>query len=227
MSQDQIFAASEGDHWFERNRVTLSSADRLVHDPPLRLLEICSITPAYVLEVGASNGYRLNTLRERYGCRAVAVEPSEAAIKDGEQRYPSIQFLNGVASAIPIKENGQFDLVLVHFILHWVDRSTLLGSIAEIDRMVGDNGYLLIGDFYPATPERVAYHHLPDGDVWTYKQDYTEVFIASGLYSRVAVQTFDHTGSSVSASVVPENRIQVSLLRKSLREGYPARTLGY
>jgi SAM-dependent methyltransferase len=225
MSQDRIFATGEGDRWFERNNAALHNADRLANDPPLSLLELSGVSPSHVLEVGASNGYRLEALRLRYGCRAVAVEPSPAAIKDGQRRYPDVQFLCGLASAIPIEQSGQFDLVIVHFVLHWIDRSMLLRSVAELDRMVANDGCLLIGDFYPATPERVVYHHLPHGDVWTYKQDYTEVFVASGLYSRVAALTFDHTGHQCTTDVAPENRIQVVLLRKSLSQGYPARAL--
>ena len=225
MSQDQIFATGEGDRWFERNCTALSNAERLSDDPPLYLLELCGIVPSQVLEVGASNGYRLDTLRLRHGCRVVAVEPSLTAIEDGQRRYPAIQFLCGLASAIPIEQSGQFDLVIIHFVLHWVDRSMLLSSVAEIDRMVADGGHLLIGDFHPATPERVAYHHLPNDEIWTYKQDYAEVFIASGIYNRVAALSFDHAGHRVAADVAPENRIQVALLRKSLHQGYPIRTL--
>jgi hypothetical protein len=34
---------------------------------------------------------------------------------------------------------------------------------------------------YPSLPQRVRYHHLPDQDVWTYKQNYGEIFLSSNL----------------------------------------------
>ena len=42
----------------------------------------------------------------------------------------------------------------------------MLRSVAEIDRVLPDGGFLLIGDFYPSLPQRVRYHHLPDQDVF-------------------------------------------------------------
>lgn len=220
MTQDQVFSTGEGDRWFLRNRSALADADRLVDDPVIRLLEITALMPERVLEIGASNGYRLHALHARMNCEVTAVEPSQEAIDDGRRKYPAVTFFSGLASDIPIDENARFDLVIVNFVLHWVDRSTLLRSVAEIDRMVADGGYLLIGDFYPVRPERVAYHHLPGTDVATYKQSYADIFIASVLYEEVAALTFDHTNHQIRPDADGDNRIRVSLLRKSLHGKY-------
>ena len=168
-SQDQIFVAFEGDKWFERNRDALERFDP-ESDFPLRLVELYHLRPYSVLEVGAANGYRLAAISERYGARVVAVEPSVEAIVDGETRFPDVEFVRGGASAIPLQE--LFDLIIVNFVFHWIDRTNLLRSVAEIDRLLVGGGFLIIGDFYPSNLTKVRYHHLSEEEVYTYKQNY-------------------------------------------------------
>jgi SAM-dependent methyltransferase len=188
MTQDEIFAATEADRWFERNRAALTSLDP-AKDVPLRLLDLYRLRPQRVLEVGGANGYRVAQLLERGATSATVVEPSLAAITDGRARYPRVVFHQGVARMLPVE--GNFDLVIVHFVLHWIDRALLLQAIAEIDRVLAPDGHLVIGDFSPHGPRRAPYHHLPDRDVHTFKQDYAAIFTASGLYQTVASLSSD------------------------------------
>lgn len=224
ISQDDIFAGGEGDRWFLRNREGLTNEAAVSSDMVLRLLDVSGVRPSRVLEIGASNGYRLDRLRAAFDCEVTAVEPSSAAIEDGRRRYPSVVFRQGVASALPIEGDGTFDLVIVNFVFHWMDRSTLLRSVAEIDRMVAGGGFLVVGDFFPPYPMRVAYHHLPDREVWTYKQAYAEMFIASVIYREVAALTFDHGTHEIRSDSPPGDRARAILLRKSLDEGYAPAT---
>jgi SAM-dependent methyltransferase len=224
MTQDNIFLHSEGNRWFTRNKPALIDQQRLEHDPVLKVLELAGIKPASVLEIGASNGYRLDELQTRFNCPATAVEPSQEAITDGQARYPKITFRQGIASALPLTDDEQFDLVIINFVFHWVDRATLLRSVAETDRVLKDGGYLIIGDFYPAYPERVLYHHLPEEDVWTYKQNYGDIFLASHLYDLVAFLTFDHASHQVRPMIDPKDRTYVALLQKMLSGGYETRS---
>jgi SAM-dependent methyltransferase len=217
--QDRVFAEGEGDRWFRRNRVALAGESRLHDDLLLRLLEIAGIRPARVVEIGGSNGYRLHELHNRLGCEVTSVDPSDEAIEDGRRRHPAVRFLRGVAAEIPAAA-AAFDLVIVNFVFHWIDRSTLLRSVAEIDRVLADGGYLAIGDFYPPYPERVPYHHLPAADVATYKQSYGDVFVASGIYEEAAALVFDHATQQISPGAAPAERARVCLLRKSLQGRY-------
>lgn len=91
--------------------------------------------------------------------------------------------------------------------------------------MVRDMGYLVIGDFHLPYPQRIAYHHLPEGNVWTYKQEYEAVFLASQTYIPVASFDFDHSNRQVSSSVPPSHRCRVSLLQKSLTERYAVQNI--
>jgi hypothetical protein len=100
-----------------------------------------------------------------------------------------------------------------------------LRSVAEIDRVLGEGGLLLVGDFAPSNRLRVRYHHLPESAVYTYKQDYAAVFLASGLYQPVGLLTGDHAGPGRGVGVSENDRIGTWLLRKAPQETYVERLL--
>jgi ubiquinone/menaquinone biosynthesis C-methylase UbiE len=216
-NQDEIFSASEGNRWFERNKSNLEKFDSET-DWPMKLIELYHLRPQKVLEVGASNGVRLAAIAERYQSLTVAVEPSADAVQDGQTRFPHVVFKQGVAHDIPVP--GEFDLVIVNFVLHWIDRRNLLRSIAEIDRLLVEGGFLIIGDFFPANATRVSYHHLPGQEIYTYKQNYATVFLASGLYKMIGLLTGEHASHTLRANVSDHDCVCVWLLRKTTQELY-------
>jgi SAM-dependent methyltransferase len=112
--------------------------------------------------------------------------------------------------------HNPFDLVIVHFVFGWVDRTRLLRTVAEVDRLLCDGGHLIIGDFMPLAPTRVGYHHLPDEQAYTYKQNYADVFLAAGIYEQICTLTGDHSTHELSGDVSDSDRIAVWLLRKGL-----------
>lgn len=215
--QDQIFAAFEGDKWFERNKNALERFDPEA-DFPLKLMQLYRLRPRSVLEIGASNGFRLAAISDRYGSRVVAVEPSVKAILDGKARFPCVEFVRGGAQAIPLQEF--FDLIIVNFVFHWIDRANLLRSVAEIDRLLLDGGFLIIGDFYPLNLIKVQYHHLAEQEVYTYKQNYAAVFVASGLYHPAGLITGDHSARTLTGAAAEDERTGVWILRKVLKGQY-------
>jgi len=221
-SQDDLFAASEGNRYFLRNQEAYNAFNP-GQDPPIRLLELYQVRPKNALEVGCSSGFRLAAIAERYGARVVGCEPSAEAIAAGRQRYPKVEFIQARASALPL--DGPFDLVIVNYVFHWIDRSTLLRSVAEVDRVVADGGFLLLGDFAPVNRHKRPYHHLPGESVFTYKQDYAGVFLASGLYYPVGMLIGDHSTGDLQSCVPEDDRAGHWLMRKTLGENYVERTL--
>ena len=218
--QDRIFATSEGDRWFRRNVAALERFDPAT-DLPMRLLALYDLRPRRVVEVGASNGTRLAVIRARYGSEVVAVEPSAAAAEDGRSRHGGVKFVRATADALPFRV--VFDVVIVNFVFHWIDRANLLRAMSEIDHVLVDGGFLIIGDFRPFGNQRVRYHHLPDEEVFTYKQDYAAVFTGSGLYQPVCSLTADHASGDLLPAVDGHHRIGVALLRKRLTSYYADR----
>ena len=101
--------------------------------------------------------------------------------------------------------------VIASFVLHWVDRALLLRSLAEIDRILAPGGLLVVADFLPDVASRVAYHHLPDDDLWTYKQNYPELFMTTALYREEQHVVYAH---ATGETITPKTRCIASCLRK-------------
>lgn len=218
-TQDDLFAFSEADNWFRRNAKLLDQQS-LENDIPLRLAALYVLQPSTVLEIGAANGYRLQAFHQRYGCSTKGIDLSPAAIADGRARFPDVELQLARADDLPF-EHG-FDLVIVNFVLHWVDRRTLIRCIAEIDRVTSDGGYLIIGDFLPDNFVRRPYHHVSDQALFTYKQNYAALLLASGIYRPVALLTHDHSSRELTADVPADDRAGTWLLRKDLTGVYAA-----
>ncbi len=217
MDQDHIFISSEGDNWFKRNCGALETFQP-ESDLALKLLDLYNLRPRSVLEIGAANGFRLAEIQERTGARVIAVEPSLQALCDGRERFPRVRFVRGEAARVPLR--GLFDLIIFDFVLHWIDRKNLLTVVAEGDRLLADGGYMMIADFQPANFLAVRYHHLAESEVRTFKQNYAEIFLASGLYHSVGLITGDHALKRLSGTVCESERVAAWLLRKQLLAHY-------
>lgn len=220
LNQDIIFHKKEGNSWFQRNKSVLEKEGKV--DWPTYLLSLLDNKSGIrnVAELGCSNGWRLNQLSKHFtGTRFVGVDASIEAIDDGRKRYPDLELHQGLLSQLPIQD--EFDLVVVNFVLHWVDRKTLINSVAEIDRVMKDGALLILGDFLPDYQQRRHYHHLPNERVYTYKQDYARIFESFGTYKELTRFTYDHDNVE-RTSIKPcssASRGFCSILHKSL-EGY-------
>jgi SAM-dependent methyltransferase len=217
MLQDNVFTRCEGDRWFARNRDALDRFDA-GRDIVLRLIELYDLRPARVVEIGAANGFRLAAINARTGADVLGLDASWAALVHGKNAFPRVRFVRSTASAVPLR--GAFGLVIVNFVFHWVDRSNLFHSLAEVDRLVGDDGYLAIGDFYPSNLLKVNYHHAPEQRMFTYKQNYSAMFLASGLYHPIALLTSDHACKKLDPAASESERVGTWLLRKSVAGHY-------
>lgn len=216
--QEKTFSQGEGDAWFARNRLGLGK-QRV--DWPTRLIaEIEGRDGMHaVCELGCANGWRLEGLRALFSpdCRFSGMDASHEAIAAGSAMYPSLDLRHGILSEVPFRD--LFDIAIVNFVLHWVDRNLLAACVSEIDHLVKPGGYLVLGDFLPDGPTRRHYHHLPDDDLYTYKQDYARVFTSLGFYEerRRVIYSHDHLEiSSIDGDVMidPNDRAAVSVLRK-------------
>lgn len=221
MLQDKLFNEGEGNKWFQRNKKALTDGDK--PDWPCHILSMLGGNEKIgsVLELGCANGWRLNRLRSILGndCRYVGIDASREAIEDGLERHPGLVLHQAVLTDVPIEE--EFDLAIVNFVLHWVDRRTLLKSIGEIDRMIRDGGFLILGDFLPDFPQRRHYHHCPGDAVYTYKQDYAAIFTALGTYREIARVTYNHDAPELMIqSCSSAERGVCVLLQKSLTGYY-------
>jgi len=213
--QTSLFVAAEGDNWFERNRDVLRRRANTSVEIPLSMITEIVPPGGSVLEIGCSNGSNLADLSRRISIRGYGVDPSAKAVADGAGSMPGIELSVGTANALPYP-NGHFDVVWFGFCLYLVDRSRLTASVAEADRVLRDNGYLVITDFDPPHPCRRRYHHLEG--VHSYKADYSKLFLANPAYTLVAKRSYSHAGPGFDPD--PNERVATWVLAKSMTNAY-------
>jgi ubiquinone/menaquinone biosynthesis C-methylase UbiE len=190
MIQDDYFNTIEGNNYYLRN-----NQDQNPNKELISLLKSNNVHISNLLDVGGFTGFQANALHDIYGCNCSVLEPSELALNEGKLKYPYINFKQGVANKILFGDE-EFDLIIVNFVLHWIDRKYLLKSIAEMDRVLSNGGHILIGDFTPKTASKRKYHHDKTNSTWTYKQRYYELFLSSNLYSLIASIELPYDNSS-------------------------------
>lgn len=212
-TQDDIFA-TEGDEWYKRNW------DKVAHAPPDDVhAYVASLIPApmRLLEIGCSSGCKLQRLVEATGAEGHGIELSALAVEDGQKAFPHLHLCQGASHDLRAYDDGLFDVVILNYVFHWVDRSRLLKTVSEIDRVLADHGKVVIQDFAPSAPCRVPYHHLPNDNVYTYKQNYAAMFIASQLYSLLLYHESVHASGDVPTA---SNRTGLSVIEKRGASNY-------
>jgi ubiquinone/menaquinone biosynthesis C-methylase UbiE len=174
--QKAIFIKTEGDAWYERNRYILAERS-YEHDPIIRAIDSCLGSQVKLergrrlLEIGCGEGYRLRWLEDHRGFTCSGIEPSEkavnAACKDG------LEVKRGTADLLPYG-NGEFDFLVFGFCLYLCDQDDLFMIAQEANRVLSQNGWLIIHDFYSNIPRSVKYAHHEG--VSSNKMDYRKLF---------------------------------------------------
>lgn len=206
-----IWEKIEADNYFMRNAKSFNKAKK-DNDKIIFLLKLYSIKPKKVIEIGAVNGFRLNFIYELFRSKVVAVEPSIKAIKNGQKKYPHIEFIHSTCEKIKIKK--KFDLVIVNFVFHWIYRENLLTCVKKIDDLVKKRGYLVIGDFGTSSFIKRNYHHLKKGDFFTWKMPYWKLFTQTGNYLELAKLRYSFTSKKLTPKIDTNKMGTTVLLKK-------------
>lgn len=221
MSQNKIFSMGEGDAWFKRNEKQLSSVEQARGLEDVRYLSN-TLRPFQgeinrILEIGCSNGIKLETICHELNSSGVGVEPSSEAVDSGNARkkIANITLKVGTSNQLPC-DSASFDLVYFAFCLYLFDRDTLIQSMAEADRVLKPGGFLAITDFDPGSQYMRPYIHHEG--LFSYKQDYTNFFTQSGLYYLAGKHCFSHGRNNFDKFT--DERVSTCILYKELNP-YP------
>ncbi|MBN9004587.1 MAG: class I SAM-dependent methyltransferase [Rhizobiales bacterium] len=213
MSQKHTFLESEGDAWYERNRLAA------IEDPSteiiLKLLNGIGAAPKRILEIGCSSGYRLAKLENAFGAECHGIDPSAKAIFEGKIRYPALNLRQGTADELNY-DIGYFDLVFFGFCLYLCDPSDHFKIAWQTDRILAEQSLVIIKDFFPAHPHRNPYSHRDA--VFSYKMDFSNMFLWHPAYSLLSRSYLEH-GSPLTFD--PAERVVTDLIRKDLGTGFP------
>ena len=219
-NQKKSFLNFEADAWFDRNKHSIIDYNSEL-DNVILLIKKYKLNPNNVLEIGSSSGYRLNAIKDIYkNCTVFGLEPSKKAIKYGKSNNPRVNFIHGTADSLGSIEDNSMDIVIVGFVFYVIDRNILLKVVSEIDRVLKNNGTLVIVDFFSESSLKNAYEHIENFSAFSYKQNYDKIFTASKLYYLLDKSTFNHTSSGYDASEDYFNKFTISLLKKDINASY-------
>jgi len=215
-SQKEIFACSEGDQYYRRNRDKMNAAlQSWESDPVIRAVSDLGLQPKSILEIGCGNGWRLHALGSFYHTHCFGIDPSEKAVKEGSALFPDISLIQATADEIPYPDQ-KFDLVVIGFCLYLCDRKDLFKITGEVDRVLMNPGNLIILDFHPPFPYRNTYKHCPG--IFCFKMNYANLFTCNPAY----VQIYQHVFANPPEKIhLPDERVSVIVLNKDGNGAYP------
>ncbi len=156
MDAKELFLRSEGDAHFRRNfnpnRVSCAKGTQFLSgflDKNPELLQ--ESEKKSVLEIGCDYGFNLMYLNQKFGLKCYGVEPSMEAVEFGRKnllskKITAVELVQGTSDYLPFEENSM-DFVILGFFMYCVDRSYLLKTAAEADRVLKRGGFLVMEDF--------------------------------------------------------------------------------
>ncbi len=217
MDQNNIFLRSEGDAWYARNQGNLQEYKHTSKSPDVRY--ICETLHPFknkintILEVGCSNGIKLEVICNSLSAKGSGIDPSKVAVEAGNERNKVSQVSLAVGSAEKVPfEVGTFEFVYFSFCLYLVDRNMLMLSLAEADRVLKPGGFLAITDFDSGMRQKRSYSHFEG--IFSYKQDYSTFYTQSGLYYLLGKNSFSHSSEFFDERA--DERISTTILYKEL-----------
>lgn len=209
MTTKNIFDDDEANAYFRRNR---KKSGEKQTDKPVSLL--CDWLMPFkdditeILDIGCGNGHKLNQLSEVINAPGYGVEPSTEAVQYISNHFPLLTVRVGYADNIPFSRD--FSLVHLGFFLYLIERKKYLRCVSEVDRLVKVGGFLSIIDFETPYPYSKKYAYK-DG-IYSHKQNNSDVFIASNLYSVVNKYHFSHENFFFDKEI--NERVSLTLLYK-------------
>lgn len=210
--QKDIFLESEGDAWFQRNRQAIAAGAGARNDSILECLskiKNSSLSPVKVelLEVGCSDGWRLEWIQNNWGVACSGIDPSSKAVQSGADK--GVRCVQGTADSLPFKD-ASFDVLVYGFCLYLCDRADLFKIAAEGHRVLKPDGWIVIKDFFSPTPLEREYHH--HAGIVSHKMDYRRLFDWHPAYSVYHHEVRHHAGEGITDE--QQEWVSVSILRK-------------
>jgi ubiquinone/menaquinone biosynthesis C-methylase UbiE len=207
MKQKDVFIKQEGDQWFKRNLDRDSNNFEDVN-PLLPLVK----DKFKLLEIGTSDGIKLDYIarkKSNINLSLFGIDPSFDSISSGTQKYPSLNLKQGTSDKLDF-DNEFFDIVILGFCLYLVDRDLLFKTIAEVDRVLKEGGYVVITDFETPYPIKRKYEHHKD--CFSYKNNYSNFFLGGAHYTLINKIHFSHTTKIFNEDI--NERVSTSILFK-------------
>jgi len=162
-----------------------------------------------LLEIGCGEGHRLQWLQENLGIKCFGVEPSNMAVNEAKNKGVDVK--QGSADKLDFIDKS-FDILVFGFCLYLCDRDDLFKIAHEANRVLKDNGIIIIMDFFSASKNTKNNYHHKEGII-SYKMDYRTLFTWHPFYECFSHKVIHHSINNITD--IPEEWIAISLLRKN------------
>lgn len=212
IEQKNTFLLGEGNQWYNRNKDSIINKNS---DVVVEVIQNRQLKPTSILEIGCSNGWRLNILFSIFNCECYGIDPSLQAIEEGKNSYPNLNLKQGTADEIPFT-GKTFDLIIFGFCLYLCDRKDLFKITFEADKYLRESGSIIIYDFEPSFPYKNKYQYVEG--IYSYKMDYSQLFLSNPSYFLISKNIFTHYGLSKIED--PNERVSVTILQKNNAKAY-------
>ena len=215
--QKSIFLNSEGDSWFNRNKVSIEKNEKNILDIFLPFIN----SKDKILEIGCSDGNNLNYLFNKlpnHKLELYGIDPSKKSIKSGRHLYKNFNLKVGTSDKLEF-DNKFFDIVICGFFLYLVDRDLLFRTVSEIDRVLKEDGFLVLVDFDVPFPLSNDYIHYKG--IKSYKNDYSKFFTGGGHYTIVGKKQYCHEDEQSFNKNIQERISTTILYKEKIKNIYP------
>lgn len=177
-----------------------------------------------VLDIGGRDGRHALAMAERFGCRAVCVDPVEANVTRGRKLVADheygrlVEIRSGSIEKIPA-EDGVFDVVLSRDMLGHI--ADLEPALAECVRVLRPNGAMVVHEVFATTLLEPEEGRRLCADIATYPDRLSVARFESDVESAgLAIESLDVIGSewseaSQESGAAPNYLLQVSRLRRA------------
>lgn len=210
-SQKNIFLRSEANNFFLRNKIRLSNVNYKTDEITAEVEKI--INPKIkikILEIGCCDAGMINYLNINYkNVKCYGVDPSDLALKS--QKNNSLVLKRGTADNLSFGKN-EFDILIFNFCLYLCDTEDLIKIVAEADRVLKKNSYLLIYDFYYKGLKYIKYKHKKN--IYSRKMDFSKLFIWHPNYKLIKIKKFMHKPKNINFKNNKLNQTAVYTLKK-------------
>jgi len=205
------FTETDGDNWYDKNKNVVNRTnlvDKIMIENIKRYVD--DETSIDILEIGCSDGSRLDQLNGRVNANLFGIDISSRAIDEGKCKFKDISLTcnNFLDESY---EGQKFDVVICGFFLYYILKEDLSRIVFKIDSILKDNGHLIVTDFFSkGYMEKKCTHRE---NLFMHKMDHSKLFLAYPNYAHISRHTIADDVKSFDIKDL-DGRLTVDVLQK-------------
>ena len=212
VNQKKIFINSEADNFYKRNVQRFKNIDYENHKIILKIKQIIKTKKKInLLEIGCSDAGLIDFIDQNFkSIKCFGIDPSSKALNS--QKNKNLKLKKATAENIPFKNNS-FDIIIYNFCLYLCDTEDLTNIVSEADRVIKNQGFVIIYDFYFKGIKYVNYIHRKN--IFSRKMNYGKLFTWHPKYKLVKLYKFKHQRKNIEFKNNKLNITAIYLIKKN------------